>query len=69
MLQGESKQGVWAVEGKFLADIRAMVFDGAVMNEEFVTNGLTRLAFCHHQKNTPFCWSQGFQAGLPLDKA
>jgi hypothetical protein len=32
------------VEGKFLADICAMVFDGAVMNEQFVANGLARLA-------------------------
>jgi hypothetical protein len=66
VLKGESEQGVWAVEEQFLADICAMVFDSAVMNEEFAANGLARLAVRHHPKDKSFGSSQGFQARLPL---
>jgi hypothetical protein len=54
VLKGKSQQAIGSPESKLLADVHAVVLDGAVMDAEFCADLFAGLIFSDHMQNPAF---------------
>lgn len=66
VLKRELEQGVVAVKTEFLADVGPVVFNRAVMDEQFVRDRLARFAVSHQAQDLPLGWCEILQPWLAL---